>query len=191
MGGSVRVFVDDAVMGRLPAICVKAGVVTGDRTVQRLEIGDSGLGIAWLLVLAGPLGWIGLVFISLTRRPTEILTVELPMSEEAYLRLQAARRNNSRASIWMMLSIVGILLAVVLPAHSTPVLGVLLACILVGSLVASVVVKVRASGLLTAASVRLGLDASRRWVTIDGVHPTFAYAAREQYDQYKGAAGQR
>lgn len=60
----VTVFVDTAVLGRLPPICVKEGSPTADRlTVQSHVSGGTGLGVAWLLVLLGPLGWLGLIVI--------------------------------------------------------------------------------------------------------------------------------
>ncbi len=54
------VFVDDAVLGRLPGVCAKTEVSTADHLVQTVPVdGGQGLGIAWLLVLAGPIGWLG------------------------------------------------------------------------------------------------------------------------------------
>jgi hypothetical protein len=74
----VTVFVDDAVRGRLPDICAKDGVPASGRLRVTQEIGRSNrLGILWLLLLAGPLGWIGL-FILASRGSAEELAVALP-----------------------------------------------------------------------------------------------------------------
>jgi hypothetical protein len=42
------VFVYDAVMGRLPGVCVKDGVPTGDQMLVHQTVGYQGLGVAWL-----------------------------------------------------------------------------------------------------------------------------------------------
>lgn len=90
----VTVFVDDAVLGLLPSICVKDGTYTEDRLKLRQELWNrSGLGIAWLLLLAGPVGWLGLIVIGSMRRSGGDLTVTLPFSESAHERLVGARRD--------------------------------------------------------------------------------------------------
>jgi hypothetical protein len=74
---SVSVFVDDAVLGRLPNVCAKTGTPADVR--QRIDQARGGLGAAWLLLLLGPIGWVVFLVVALTSRP-EILTVRLPMS---------------------------------------------------------------------------------------------------------------
>ena len=84
---SAMVFVDDAVLGHLPPVCAKTGEATTDHLILTVPVGGSeGLGIAWLLLLAGPLGWLGLVVLQLTRR-SETLTVRLPFCDAAYVAL--------------------------------------------------------------------------------------------------------
>ncbi len=62
------VFVDDAVQGDLPEVCVIDGVATSDHLRLSQEVGArAGLGVAWLLLLAGPLGWVGLLVLSIAR----------------------------------------------------------------------------------------------------------------------------
>jgi len=66
---NVTVFVDDAVEGTLPAVCARDGVPTDSSLRRHDDVGDrAGLGVAWLLLLAGPIGWLGLVSL-LTRPP--------------------------------------------------------------------------------------------------------------------------
>src|SRR5579872_339974 len=82
---STRVFVDDAVLGHLPPVCVKDGIPTSDSLVLTENVGGrTGLGIAWLLLLVGPLGWLGLLILSASRQSGDILTVTLPYSEVAF-----------------------------------------------------------------------------------------------------------
>ncbi|MDQ6616043.1 MAG: hypothetical protein M3083_15240 [Actinomycetota bacterium] len=177
MTDAVTVFVDDAVLGRLPAICVKDGVFTDDRVVQTLVVGDRGLGAAWLLLLLGPIGLIGLVVVALTGRPPEVLRVELPMSEGAHLRESAARRSYRQRVALAGLGPFGLLAGVVKPSNASPAVGLLLVLAAIGALVAGAVGSIVAHARLKAASFELDLDASRRWVTIWGVHPNFAAEA--------------
>jgi hypothetical protein len=89
----VTVFVDDAVLGRLPAICVKDGVATTDRLTLDQDVGWSpGFGLACLLLLAGPLGWIGLFVLGAVGGDS--LTVTLPYSEVAHNRVRRAGRRD-------------------------------------------------------------------------------------------------
>lgn len=164
----VTVFVDDAVLGRLPRICVKSGLRTDDTLTLRARIGDPNrLGIAWLLLLAGPLGWLGLVILAAARRPSETLTVELPLSEAAYSQLQQAKR-----AIWPLIATMSILLVAfvfALGQHNPFLEGTVAFAIVVAT-----ALWVRAIFQVRERSVTVGLDASRRWVTLGGVHPNFA-----------------
>jgi hypothetical protein len=184
---NVTVFVDDAVCGTLPPICVKEGVPTDDRLTMRSEVGGgTRLGIAWLLVLAGPLGWLALVVIALMRRPSDWLTVRLPLREEAYQRYRLARR---MMTLWF---IVAFTAAVVVPVflrmhHFDSTLAAitfgLFAC-------AALVAGIWEWRIAWKASVKVELDASRRWVTLSGVHPSFVEAVQRQLhsrDQVQGA----
>lgn len=170
------VFVDDAVLGRLPQICVKDGVYTADQLILKTLVGNrNGLGIAWLLVLAGPLGWLGLVILAVSRHPTDTLTVRLPFSESAHRRLRSARRECWIASL---AAVVFFVLALITLVHSGRLLGGAVGVVCVVALVRWITNLRR----LRAASVAVELDASRRWVTLSGVHPTFAYYAFQHRD---------
>ena len=96
---ATRVFVDDAVLGRLPAVCARTGVATSDHLVMTVPVGTSeGLGIAWLLILGGPIGWLGLFIYAMARR-VETLTVQLPYCDTAHARSSplSARRGATPA----------------------------------------------------------------------------------------------
>lgn len=187
---NVMVFVDDAVRGTLPGICVKDGVATSDKLVIRDEAGNrAGLGVAWLLLLLGPPGWVGLLLISFARggRP-DVLTVEVPMSEPAYRRIQAARRLRRRSLAVGVLA--GFLALVALtsspgatstgPGASSgggfqgAAIGLIAAAFVVGAVIMLFVADHRA----TNATVQVDLDASRRWVTVSRVHPAFVAACQ-------------
>lgn len=168
---AVQVFVDDAVRGSLPDVCAKDGVAATSRLTVTTEIGRGNrLGILWLLVLAGPLGWVILVILALRPRG-ELLVVEVPYSRVAYDRMAAARHRRDVA-LWAgglgALALAGVSVWVGLGAA-----GALLVVLLV---VATAAVAVRAEIARLRASVRVELDASRRWVTLDDVHPAFADA---------------
>lgn len=167
----VTVFVDDAVRGRLPGVCAKDGVATGSRLKVVEEVGQSNrLGILWLLIFTGPLGWIALAFLS-GRDRGEFLTVELPYSDAAYGRFVAARRGRTTAAAGGLLSGVG-LLALMFATELGPAGFVLLVVVAVITVVAVLIAEWR----MGQTSVGVRLDASRRWVTLQGVHPSFAAA---------------
>ncbi|MGD0747431.1 MAG: hypothetical protein ABSB68_06435 [Acidimicrobiales bacterium] len=175
------VFVDDAVRGRLPDVCAKTGVATDDRLVQTVPVGGSeGFGVAWLLVLAGPIGWLGLFVYAMVRR-VETLTVRLPYCDEAYAELQGARRLR-RISAWASgICVVLALLALRPGTFTAQTAGAALAAVGLGFLVLAVV----ETRHVRRASVGVDLDGSRRWVSLDRVSDAFAAAvvAREESDR--------
>ncbi len=165
------VFVDDAVMGRLPSLCAKDGTPTTDQLVVHSYVGGgNGIGIGWLLLLAGPLGWLGLFVVALARRPADVLTVRLPFSEAAHQRIVAARRGCRVASLATLASVVLALIG--LTRHSFD--GRLFAAAVAVLFLVAVTRWVMEWRRMRSASVDVSLDASRRWVTLSGVHPTFA-----------------
>lgn len=186
----VTVFVDDAVLGTLPAVCAKDGIPTGDRLKIRDEMGDrAGLGVAWLLLLAGPLGWLGLLIISTSRSGRgETLTVEVPMSEPAYQRLRAARRMRRYACI---VGVAGgaVAVAMLLQSASAGAAGPWQALALIGAVavLGAIVALYATDGRIRRALVGIDLDASRRWVTLSGVHPAFVAACRAQQQERQRA----
>lgn len=180
---AAQVFIDDAVRGRLPDVCVKAGgSAGGSKLTIRQEIGRSNrLGILWLLAFAGPFGWILLLFLA-GRDHGEQLTVTLPWSEAAYEHLRAVKRARTQMLIGLFAAAAALL---VVGAYTQ--VGALLiagAVLLVVGAVAGVVGESR----VDKAGVNLDLDASRRWLTIRGVHPDFveACAAHEATADRRG-----
>ena len=173
---AVTVFVDDAVLGRLPPVCVKDGIWTDDHLTFTQDVGGrTGLGVAWLLVLAGPLGWIGLFVIAAMRPSNEALTVTLPYSEAAHLRLRRAKRACSQATLLLMGAFVGAFVALLFRTTDSRLLALGLGVVVAGALIKVIVETV----MVNRAMVRLSLDASRRWVTLSGVHPNFEGAMHQ------------
>jgi len=166
---AVSVFVDDAVRGQLPPICVK----TGERTdlIIRVQqpVGGGLNGAAWLLVFLGPPGWVALFVVMLLSSGQEYLTVRIPQTEAAYDREKALERFRLAAS---GASIVALLCGVVLPGMF-PVLWLVAGA---AFLIAAAALHLRIWGQ----AVGISLDGSRRWVTLSGVHPDFVQAVREQ-----------
>jgi hypothetical protein len=170
----VTVFVDDVVIGRLPALCVKEGVPTTDRLTVRDASSGPGFGAAWLLVLVGPIGWIVLLYLSIAGKGG--LTGRLPFSEFAYRRLMVAQRMQT---VWIAAAVVvGLLASLSLAIYSsTRSSGSSAAAIVLGAATVAAVVKLALQTReVRRAEVQLLLDDSRRWVTIKGVHPDFAAA---------------
>jgi len=174
---NVTVFVDDAVLGNLPDVCVIDGIVTADRLTFRQQVsGSAGFGVAWLLILAGPLGWLGLAAIALFRQSAEYLTVTLPYSENVQLRRVQAERSRLKATIAVLVAFVLAFIALVQGSSGYDLVALGLAAFGVGALISLVVLAARVHHL----SVQLRLDASRRWLTLCGVNPEFALALEDR-----------
>jgi hypothetical protein len=170
---NVTVFVDDAVLGNLPSVCVIDGVVTDDALTFAHQVGiRTGLGVAWLLILAGPLGWLGLVLIASFRQSGELLTVTLPFSQAAYLRKVRAERSRMRAVLIMVVMLVAAFGTWVQRITDYSFFAPGLAVIGCAALVSVIVEAAKVQRM----TVRLDLDASRRWLTLSGVHPSFMSA---------------
>jgi hypothetical protein len=170
---TTRVFVDDAVRGDLPDLCVKDGVPAGGgRLTLTEEVTGRGLGLWWLLVFLGPIGWIALVVVAAGSRG-ETLTVTLPFGTDARERYLEARRG--RRTVVAVGIPVGASLLLASLLGAPPGFAVLGLVVLGVTLVAGMVFEYRIGQAL----VGVDLDASRRWVTLRAVHPAFARAVAE------------
>lgn len=183
---TVTVFVDDAVRGTLPGVCVKDGVPTRDSMTVQDVMGDrAGLGVAWLLLLLGPLGWIGLLVMLVSRGARgEVLTICVPMSEGAYQRLRAARRVRAVAVTVVIAGSIAALWFAGTPTGGGLSSAKVLAIASVTAAVVGLVVLLVADHRARHGTVGVDLDASRRWVTLSGVHPAFV-AACEAHEQHQ------
>ena len=182
---SATVFVDDAVLGGLPPVCAKTGVETSDHLVMTVPVGGSeGLGIAWLLVFAGPIGWLGLFIYAIVRR-VETLTVKLPYCDAAYNDLARARRISRNAGLAAIALVVMALLVAIPETYTSRAAAVALAVIAVGCLITFTVETVRAHK----AAVRVELDGSRRWVTLSRISERLAEAIKKSQADHRTEIG--
>jgi hypothetical protein len=166
---TATVFVDDAVLGHLPPVCAKTGLTTSDHLVLTVPVGHRGLGLAWLLVLAGPIGWLVLCFYALAQRE-EALTVRLPFSDHAYDELRRARRQERVLGWAAIVALLGAFLVLLFQTFTARAAAAALAAIGIGLLVSWF----SESRRVRRASVGVQLDGSRRWVTLSRVHDEFA-----------------
>jgi hypothetical protein len=166
---TATVFVDDAVLGHLPPVCAKTGQTTTDHLILTVPVGHRGLGLAWLLVLAGPIGWLVLCMYAVTQRD-EALTVRLPFSARAYDDYARARRQERVLGWAAVVTLFGAFFVLVLQTFTARAAAVALAVIGLALLVSwfSESRRVRRAG------VGVQLDGSRRWVTLSRVHHDFA-----------------
>jgi hypothetical protein len=165
---SVEVWVDDAVRGYLPDVCAKTGRHADG--VLRVEDSRGGIGLAWVLVLLGPVGWIALiVVVALAKRET--LVVRLPYSDEGL-----GKERRKAHVVWQSLLVAAFcLVAAALEIEPIPVKVWFVTALLgLATFVGACVVI-----MLTRVGVRL--EASRRWVTLSRVHPDFVAAVQTMY----------
>lgn len=166
---TVRVFVDDAVNGDLPHVCVNSGM-PADVSVSVAAPVGAPHDWRWLLLLFGPIGW--LVF-ALTGPSRETLVVELPFAS-------AVVNERRQHAVTRFTSFVGALIlfgAGFLTASYWFLIWV--------PALVLVVVAARAHLQVTRLEVGVGLDASRRWVTLTGVHENFIAALPNRDREYR------
>ncbi len=177
---AVSVFVDDAVRGRLPLVCAKTGE-SADLVIRvRQPIGGGPANMAWLLLFLGPPGWMAFVLVSLLGSGQEYLTVRIPETDASYNREKQLQRFRLAAiCAGVFIPLYGLL---VLPGTLPGLWLAVGATFLVAALALHVVVLQQ--------NIGISLDASRRWVTLAGVHPAFVRAVEQaERDQSSTAAG--
>jgi hypothetical protein len=161
-GETARVALDDALIGRLPPVCA----MTGDRADGYAPmVVPRSLGLAWLLLLAGPLGW--LVLAALYPRLRTRYEIRVPMSEPAFDRWMIERRRRLWCS-WLG----GALLVFAVAIRALGPLALLVA--LAGLFLLAIAF--RAHWRVPWLQPSLSADARGRRVTMRGVHPRFAAA---------------
>lgn len=171
MAATVTVFVDDAVRGSLPDVCARTGVPTTKRLTIHEDL-SGGLGAAWVLVFFGPLGWLVLALVAMSRRRST-LTVRIPYGAEPLGQYVLTARRTVHLAIGTGVVVVALLAAAfgLATSHSSMLFAAALVSLGIGGLV------VIGNGLLARRQlVGIDLDASGRWVTLSRVHPAFAAA---------------
>jgi uncharacterized membrane protein YphA (DoxX/SURF4 family) len=160
---AVTVFVDRVVRGDLPWICAKTGGTAAGKA--RVSSKTRSPGLTWLLVLFGPPGWVALVVILWIG--AEQLQGRIPLSQDTFDRIQRRTRGAWIAAGVALLSFVLAFVLGTLPG---------LAWLGLAALLAAAALSAGANW----ATVGIDLDASRRWVTLSGVHPDFVAAVRAE-----------
>jgi hypothetical protein len=162
IGETVRVRLDDALIGRLPPVCA----MTGERADGYAPmVVPKTLGIAWLLVLAGPIGWA--LLIGLYPRLRTRYEIHVPMSERAFDRWITERRRQ----VWCTWLGFVFLVAGVAVRWLGPVAALIaLSGVLLLGLAS------RAHWRIPWLQPSLTADARGRWVTMRGVHKRFVTA---------------
>jgi hypothetical protein len=166
---AVNVFVDDAIRGDLPRVCAKTGEPT-DLVIRIRQPVRGGLPpVAWLLLILGPLGIVGLFVLALAWPGAEYLTVRVPETEASF-------QNERQLERWRLVALgagVFVPLLGILGVGMFPLLW--LGCGAGFFLVAGAL-----TWMLWRQSISVSIDVSRRWVTLAGVHPAFAAAVERQ-----------
>ncbi len=164
---AVSVFVDDAIRGDLPLVCAKTGEPADLMIRMRQPVGGMPPA-AWLLLLLGPPGMIGLVIVALAW-PAEQLTVRIPETEASYDReRQLERLRLAALGAGLLVLIYGVWRPGPFPA--------LWLALGFGFFVAAAALHV----MVWRQSVGVSIDVTRRWVTLTGVHPNFVEAVNRQ-----------
>ena len=174
---AVRVFVDDAVLGRFPPVCAATGTPSDGWTTVHAPVGGSGLSPwAWLLLLLGPVGWVIFLLVCVSAAPSERLSVSLPWTEAVHVEVGALRRRRAAAVGVALTAAAVFVAALALPVGSLSMTVQVIA-------VAGAAVTVGAVGVALAARTRIrrrtptvDLDGSRRWVTLRNVDAGFVRA---------------
>jgi hypothetical protein len=167
-------------------VCAKTGMPSDGRLAVTTTVGGSGRGSPWLilLVLLGPVGWVALAVLAVALPDrTERLTVEVPWTTAADERLRSARTRRTLMYGIVATGIVGLVAAVALPVGPVVGSGAQLAGLLVlGALAVALVggflAALAAERAVARWTIGVELDGSRRWVTLDGVHPGFVAAVQ-------------
>ena len=159
---AARVRVNDALAGRLPAVCC----MTGEQADGFAPIVvPKRLGVAWLLLLAGPFG-VAVLAVIWTRVRVRYL-VRLPMSNTAFERMHTLQVRRLWCAWLGGLGLIGTLGLLWLPPFA--------AVVFVVSLM-SLYVALRAHIALPWTFPSSIVDVSGRWITLRGVHPRFVAA---------------
>lgn len=169
---AATVFVDDAVQGHLPYVCVRTGQpADGLHRIHKTIGGSSGW--LWLLIFLGPFGWMFLIAALVFSGSSRQLVVRLPYSYAAVDQERREFRAAVVAGVAMVGSAVAMVIALTGPTPRSQVRETVIYVLITATICAAIATFAFA---LRYSSHRPGieLDASGRWVNLTGVHPNFA-----------------
>jgi hypothetical protein len=162
MGETVQLPLQDALRGALPPVCCMSGARADG--LARLAV-PKRIGVAWLLLLGGPVGL--LVLLALWPKIRVRYEIRIPMSDPVFERMHLVRTRR----LWCgWLGAMGVVASFAL--WWMPVLAL---AVLSSSLV-SLTVAVRSHLVLPWTHPSAIADGRGRTVTLRGVHPAFAAA---------------
>jgi hypothetical protein len=159
---AARVRVEDALAGRLPRVCCMTGAPADGFAPL---VVPKRLGVAWLLLLAGPIGVVALIM--MWPRVRVRYLVRLPMSAPAFERMHLLQVRRLWCG-WLG----GLGLVATFGLLWMPVLALV---VFVAS-ACSLVVAVRAHVVLPWTHPSAVVETGGRWLVLRGVHPAFARA---------------
>jgi hypothetical protein len=162
IGETVRVRVDEAMLGKLPPVCAMTGEQAGGYAPM---VVPRSLGPAWFLLVLGPVGWA--ILLGLYPRLRTRYEISVPMSDRAFDRWITERRRRLWCS-WLGGALIVLAVAVRFVGPFAALVG------LAG--VFLLVIAYRAHWRIPWLEPSLSADARGRWVTMRGVHPRFVTA---------------
>jgi hypothetical protein len=171
---TVTVFVDDAVQGHVPQVCVRTGEPADGLHRIHTAIGGSS-GWLWLLVFFGPVGWLVLLVALAFAGSARDLLVRLPYSYDAIRLERSQLRAAVGAGVALVVGFVGILIVLAGPTPRSHVRETILA-VLVTATVAAMLATFALGLRYSLRRPAIELDASGRWVTLRRVDTEFAAA---------------
>ena len=175
---TTTVFVDDAVQGHLPMVCVRTGEPADGLHRIHQTIGG-GSPWAFLLVFLGPLGWLVLFASLLFGGRSRQLLVRLPYSHNGLAREQSEFRAAVVSGVAMVVGAIAIVVALAGPTPRSQVRGTLI-LLMAGVTVCAAIATFALGIRYSLHRPGIELDASGRWVTLRAVDSGFARAVGDR-----------
>ncbi len=175
---TATVFVDDAVQGHLPMVCVRTGD-PADGLHRMLTVIGGSSGWLWLLIFLGPFGWIFLIAALAFRGRSRELLVRLPYSNAALDQERREFRAAVVSGLVMVASVAAMVIALLGPQPRSQSAQTVVYLLISTSVLAALTTFVLASRYTTHRP-GIVLDASGRWVNLNGVHANFARAVADR-----------
>lgn len=175
---TTTVFVDDAVQGHLPMVCVRTGEPADGLHRVHQTIGG-GSAWAFLLVFLGPVGWLLLLASVAFGGRSRQLLVRLPYSHDGLDQEQREFRAAVFSGLAMVVSAIAMVVALAGPTPRSQVRETVM-YLLVGATVCAAAATLALGIRYSLHRPGIELDASGRWVTLRAVDPGFVRAVGDR-----------